>query len=219
MGRLQVVAIALTLVACDKSAEKPTVTRERSQAVAAKGPADTATAAPAPAPSAAPAPVKARKICDGELEKPPRDFPTALLSRAAAPGAAGVSAQIPVGHGKWTWVNLWAAWCVPCKHEIPTLLAWQKQLAGKLAFAFVSLDDDQRQLEGFLGAQAAGGLKATWWLEDGKQRETWLGAAAVEEDPDLPVQLLVDPNGKIRCTIHGAIEDGDLAELRRIVGG
>lgn len=221
MGRLSaLVALAglAALAGCDRSPDAPRVGSERSQSVAAKtsgAPAER----PAPRPSATAAPAARERLCAGQLERTPRAFPSSKLSRAAAPGARSVGATLEVGHGRWTWVNLWAAWCVPCKEEIPTLLRWRSELAGKLEFAFVSLDDDQRQLEGFLAAQPSGGLRASHWLEDGDERERWLEGSSVGRDPDLPVQLLLDPAGKLRCIIRGAIDASDLPELRRIVSG
>ena len=38
-------------------------------------------------------------------------------------------------------------------------------------------------------------------------------------DPDLPVHVLVDPKGQVRCVVRGAIEESDLASVKSIVGG
>ena len=83
--------------------------------------------------------------------------------------------------------------------------------------AFVSLDDDERQLGAFLTEQTSAGLRRTWWLKEGKEREDWLKAAALESDPDLPFHLLFDPKGKLRCVVKGAVEDSDLVSLRQLV--
>ena len=48
--------------------------------------------------------------------------------------------------GGFTWVNFWAAWCVPCREEIPRLMGWQKKLTGtgkSFRLHFVSVDDDE----------------------------------------------------------------------------
>jgi thiol-disulfide isomerase/thioredoxin len=120
-------------------------------------------------------------------------------------------------HKRWTWLNFWAAWCVPCKDELPLLLGWQKELAAELQFAFVSLDDDERQLREFLERQPATGLQSTYWLPDGASRVAWLDALDLKTEPELPLQLLVDAAGAIRCRIEGAVEASDLAALQRIV--
>jgi thiol-disulfide isomerase/thioredoxin len=226
LGALGVLTVALLSVSGCNDDKKPAgATAERAQAVTA-APAATHPArapthpAPATSVSAAPRANKARRLCAGELDQPGREFPKKSLSRARAPGAGEPSAKLPPSSG-WTWVNFWAAWCVPCKEEMPRLLEWEKKLraAGKsFTVAFISLDDDRRQLDEFLQAQPPSGVRASYWLTEGKERESWLAAAEIENDPELPTHLLVDPRGKIRCRVRGAVEDSDYASLLEIVG-
>ncbi|HSU42284.1 MAG TPA: TlpA disulfide reductase family protein [Polyangiaceae bacterium] len=213
--------LSLLLLACDegKSHEAP-VTAERSQAI--QGPATQAVTTPvsAPAPSPPPAP-KARRapLCGGHLDAEGRSVPKKPIGRRAAEGATEPPAE-PSYQG-FTWVNFWAAWCVPCREEIPRLLSWQSRLGGQgknFHVMFVSLDDDERQLAAFLGAQPASGLRATYWLHEGKERVDWLAAAGVDPDPDLPQHLLVDAKGKVRCRVRGAVEDADFDALSALVG-
>jgi thiol-disulfide isomerase/thioredoxin len=118
---------------------------------------------------------------------------------------------------RWTWINFWAAWCVPCKEELPLLFSWQKSLGEQVQFVFVSLDDDERQLHEFLERQPDAGLKNSYWLPDGELRQTWLRALDLESEPELPLQLLVDPKGMLRCRVEGAVEAKDRATLAGIV--
>jgi thiol-disulfide isomerase/thioredoxin len=155
-------------------------------------------------------------LCQGQLSGKGTPLPTAEISGAGEP----LPPERMETGGGWTWVNFWAAWCVPCREEIPRLLSWQSKLGpGKLRVAFVSLDDDARQLQDFLKAQPKAGLRATHWLHDGKEREEWLAEAGMDVDPELPAHLLVDPAGHVRCRVSGAIEDADFARVREIVGG
>jgi thiol-disulfide isomerase/thioredoxin len=228
LGRLSLVTlglgVALGASACQKEDKAPLALKERSQAVTASGPAATAPSR-ATAPAAKPvelAPAKPRVLCAGQLDKAGRALPSSsLLSRATAAGASELPAELPAGHGAWTWINLWAAWCAPCKEEMPRLVTWQKKLSasGKhFQLFFVSLDDDERQLKTFLGAQpATGGMRSTYWLRDGAHREQWLKAAGIQDDPELPVQVLVDPEGKVRCVMHGAVVDSDFSQVEKIV--
>lgn len=212
---------------CDDG-EKPATTapRARSQAVVvAAGSADSpATASPA---TASPGTAKAQAPSEG---KPPRSLCEPLqasarkplpqeVSRAAAQGAVPLEARLAVGGGRVTWVNFWAAWCVPCKEEIPRLLAWEKELAAAgipFTVQFVSLDDDSRQLQAFLDAQPGEGLRRTYWLREGSQREEWLAQVGLDVDPRLPLHLVVGGDGKSHCVVDGAVEDGDRAEVERI---
>jgi thiol-disulfide isomerase/thioredoxin len=211
-------ALLVVAVACDEggSAVAPAT---RSEQVIATGPQPTATA---PAPSATshpPAPARARRLCDGDANARGRALPKATLQLVEAPGAAPIDPTLPA-RGRWTWVNFWAAWCGPCKEEMPRLLGWQDRLAragAPVHFAFVSLDDDERQLQDFLQRQPPDGLRSTLWLPDGAKRSALLAGLRMKSAPELPEQALVDPSGHVRCFIEGAVEDGDYAEIAAIV--
>lgn len=228
MGRLPAVAargLWLLLLgggtACDQGEKKPvSVTRERSQVVES-----TAAAAPAPVPTRTPvatAPAQAkpqRKLCGGALTAPGRAFPKDGISRAAAAGERERPAKF-APKGGWTWVNFWAAWCVPCREEMPRLKSWEKKLAQsgkKFALEFVSLDDDSRQLQKFLADQPPDGVRTSYWLKDGAEREKWMSSAGLATDPELPAHLLVDPQGRVRCSFEGAVEDRDYPQLVALI--
>lgn len=214
----------LTGVACevDKKDIPAPPTTSRSNAVVAPttpgaaggakpgSPAGTATAAAAPQPP--------RQLCVGQSPKPP---PKGSIKTAAAQGATPPPASMPIGVGKWVWVNLWAAWCGPCKEEMPRLIGWQKKLSAAgvlLELAFVSIDDDERQLVRFLDGQPAAGVKASYWLPEGSGRSSWLGALGLKETPDLPAHALVAPSGQVACVIQGAVEDRDYPAVAAFLG-
>ena len=213
----RLVLALLGLVACDgQSKDAPVVTNERSQSVVAKNPQPIAAAATIPI--AAKAAEVSKKPLALKPVEPARAFPKKSPSRAASSDASPVPATLAVGGGKWTWVNYWAAWCAPCKEEIPRLLGWQKKLENEhFRVQFVSLDDDERQLKEFLNAQPAGGLRASYWLKEGNEREEFLRAVPASDASALPFHWLVDPKGKIAFTIAGAVEDADLAEVSAII--
>jgi thiol-disulfide isomerase/thioredoxin len=148
-------------------------------------------------------------------------LPKTTFSSQAAAGTERPPASIAFGTGKWVWVNLWAAWCGPCKEEMPRLIAWQKKLSAAgvlLDLAFVSIDDDERQLVRFLEGQPQGGVRASYWLPEGAGRSSWTTSLGLKETPDLPVQVLVAPSGQVACFIQGAVEEGDYATLAAFVG-
>jgi thiol-disulfide isomerase/thioredoxin len=167
------------------------------------------------------APKTPRKLCGGHLGKAGSTLSTEAPSRRSATGERELPEQIATS-GHYTWVNFWAAWCAPCKEEIPRLQAWEKQLnAAGVPFkvVFVSLDDDERQLTTFLEKQPVTGLRSTYWLSDGPKRTDWLKAVNVKPDVELPVQLLLDKAGHVRCTIGGAVDDSDFEMLRGLHNG
>jgi thiol-disulfide isomerase/thioredoxin len=204
----------------DKKVTPPLAPQARSQAIQATGPAAPAATGSAVVPAAAPADKPHPVLCARQLGKAGKDSPKAPISRAGQQSL--LAEKLPVGPGHWTWINLWAAWCVPCREEIPRLKSWEGKTAGErvpLRVAFISIDDDERQLETFLGAQPAGGLNATYWLHDGPERAAWLKEAGFDGEPELPAHVLVDPAGKVRCKQQGAIDDSDYTEVLRILRG
>jgi hypothetical protein len=40
----------------------------------------------------------------------------------------------------------------------------------------------------------------------------------MQSAPELPEQALVDPTGRVRCFVEGAVDDGDYAEISALVG-
>jgi len=205
-----------SLSACDEPrpdlAPPPPMTG-RANAVTARA---TATAAPPPTASVKPA-GPARQLCAGQQ---PRPGPKGNLKTAAAPDAAAPPASMALGVGKWTWINLWAAWCGPCKEEMPRLLGWQRKLSGAgvmMDLSFVSMDDDERQMRRFLESQPPDGVRATYWLPEG-ERSGWLGSVGLKDSTQLPVQVLVAPSGQVACVIEGAVEDRDYPAIAAFVG-
>lgn len=213
-------AALLVLTACDEDkgpiAPPPPMTG-RANAVTARE-----TATPPPSQTAAPpaAPHVERKLCSGQTT---RSAPKGPLKTAAASGAEAPPATPAFGVGKWVWINLWAAWCAPCKEEIPRILSWQEKLraAGVLLdVAFISLDDDERETKRFLEGQPtppSQGLRATYWLPEA-DRSPWLGALGLKGSTQLPVQAFVAPSGDVSCVVQGAVEDHDYAALAAFLG-
>jgi thiol-disulfide isomerase/thioredoxin len=208
---------------CDSPGDKKPVSAplERSQIVEAKA-GDVAPTQPAQMlPVAASSPPKPpRVLCAGQMSGAGRTLTKKSVSQSVAAGETPLPDGLQLGGG-FTWVNFWAAWCAPCKEEIPRLLRFQQELVKSsptFKLNFVSLDDDERQLSGFLSAQSPSGLRRSYWLKEGKERDEWLKGAGLEAEPDLPFHLLFDPKGKLRCVVKGALEDADLATLKTLVG-
>jgi thiol-disulfide isomerase/thioredoxin len=141
------------------------------------------------------------------------DFPTDKIQSVRSGGVA--LGEVSPLRGL-TWVNLWAAWCEPCKKEMPIILQFQERLRTEglpVSVAFVSIDDDERQLDQFLAKSPKVG--ATFWLSEGSSREKWLTAAGLAVDPRLPVHLLVDTSKKTFCRIEGSIDAEDFELVAR----
>jgi thiol-disulfide isomerase/thioredoxin len=207
-------------VGCDQQKpdlpQPPTPEQGRSNAVTASSQSAAVAAPTATATATAHVP---RQLCNGQSARP---VPTVGgLSPVSAAGVESLPANIGFGVGKWVWMNFWAAWCKPCLEEMPRLLGWQQKLraAGVLIdLAFVSLDDDQRQLSRFLEAQAGNGVRASYWLADGPARAGWMRALGAKETPELPLHAIAGPNGQVACVIQGAVEESDYPAIAALLG-
>lgn len=116
----------------------------------------------------------------------------------------------PARGPSWTWVSLWATWCGPCLEELPLLRSWQVELstpARPLDLLFVSVDADAASLARARAGNAA--LPPGPRVQDPAQVEPWLGSMGLEGGASIPIHLLVDPRGKVRCIRVGAVSAPD----------
>jgi thiol-disulfide isomerase/thioredoxin len=211
------VAVAVTS-ACD-SPSNPGAPTARSEQVLSTASASLPATPPSGAAHAA-SPTRAGKLCEGDANAKGRTLPRLTLPVVAPAGPTQEEVALPPGGGQWTWVNFWAAWCGPCKEEMPRLSAFQEKLAkagAPVRFVFVSLDDDARQLQDFLARQPQDGLRSSLWLSEGPKRTTMLSGLRMKSAPELPEQALLDPSGRVRCFVEGAVEDRDYDEIAALV--
>jgi thiol-disulfide isomerase/thioredoxin len=158
-----------------------------------------------------------REICQTPPAAAGKPIPRGELAKVVATGSKGLPDVIDV-ESVWTWVNLWAGWCGPCKEEMPLLAEWGKKLRAEgtpMHVAFVSIDDDERQAMRFLESQAA--VKESFRLPEGAPRQKWLDQLSLPTAPELPVHLLFDPKGALRCVVTGAIRESDFPKVKSIV--
>lgn len=213
----RVLLLLMFTIGCDASDKKtPIAPRSRSQAVMgpATQPLSPSTTSVSPVLSA---PHRPRKLCSHDAKVIGNKLVDEGLSARARAGLALPARDVSSRAGQWLWVNFWAAWCAPCKEEIPRLLAWERKLNAEgvdVKLVFISLDDDERQLDQYLANSAPNGLGATLWLREGKERAKWLESVGMDPDPELPAHLLVSPRGSVQCAIQGAVDDADYEQLK-----
>ena len=113
---------------------------------------------------------------------------------------------------------MWATWCKPCIEEMPRLASWQKQLAGegmKVDLVFLSVDESDELVSEFRKQhpQTPPSLR----IDKPDSLPAWLGAIGLGENAPIPVHLLVDPAGKVRCVRAGQVKESDLPAIRSLL--
>ena len=114
--------------------------------------------------------------------------------------------------GKVVLLNVWATWCVPCRHEMPSLDRLQAQLGGE-DFVVLALSIDRAGLPAIKRFYEELGLQHLGIYVDASGASSRaLGA------PGLPTTLLIDRDGREVARKMGAAEwDGPdmIARIRQ----
>lgn len=146
--------------------------------------------------------VLAWRVLSSAFGQDPRDVPSGLLGSAApglsGPTLAGAPLDLADERGHVVLVNIWAAWCAPCRDELPVLTAAQQSLHDRgLRVVGVDTRDGARQATDLL--REVGGDPARSIVDPtGRVAVEW-GALGV------PETFLVDAAGVVRARLTGAV--------------
>ena len=125
------------------------------------------------------------------------------------PAGEYVSLSDYAGKGKYVFIDFWAAWCGPCRNEMPNVVeAYKKYKSKGLEIVGVSLDKDHDKW-----IQGIKDLNMTWpQMSDLKLWESEVvGLYAIQS---IPHTILLDKEGKIIAKdLRGKMLDEKLAEL------
>lgn len=91
--------------------------------------------------------------------------------------------------GKIVLVNFWAAWCVPCRKEIPDFVRLQEKYPDKVQIIGISLDDSASELRNFYKTQR---INYPIVQGDLKIADAYGGILG------LPTTYIIDKEGRIR---------------------
>ncbi len=94
--------------------------------------------------------------------------------------------------GKPRLLHFWAAWCIPCREEMPEILSWQKQNRGALVIP-LSLDQRMAQARHFIRRNK---LEMSPLLVNAEDSQS-LGV------PVVPYTILVSSDGRFAGHITG----------------
>jgi thiol-disulfide isomerase/thioredoxin len=126
-----------------------------------------------------------------------------------------LTAAAPAASAGYRWVNVWATWCKPCIEELPMLTRvlgdWRKQ-GQAVELTLLSVDADPAAAQAFLTKSSTPG--GSLQLADSTQNATWLTSLGLAAGSAIPVHLLVDAKGGLRCARSGGISEQDLERFR-----
>jgi thiol-disulfide isomerase/thioredoxin len=129
-----------------------------------------------------------------------------------------LTAPAPPASSRPRWVNVWATWCKPCVEELPLLLRWQAQLARDgvpFDLVLLSFDADDDSIQRFRAQHP--GTPATLRIKDPERGERWATSLGLAMGAGIPIQVFVDPRGRIRCARTGSVGREHLPTVRAIL--
>ena len=92
-------------------------------------------------------------------------------------------------------VHFWATWCPPCVMELPSLLAFAREMRGRgIEVVAIAVEDDWKAISTFFG----GDIPPEVIVETDDAAHKRFGVST------LPDTYLVDPTGKVIERYHGA---------------
>ena len=121
----------------------------------------------------------------------------------------------------WTWVNAWATWCKPCVEEMGVLNRWREAISREglpLSFELLSIDETSAkpELELWRDKNLPGPIH---WLRAEEDFAPFLEGLGIDRNAAIPVHVLVDPQGMLRCVRVGAIHEQNYGAVRDLIAG
>ncbi len=150
----------------------------------------------------------ADELCDVSYDAADApDFALPELASGSVPAASGPR-----------WINVWATWCRPCVEEMPMIRQWAERMRGEgapIELVFVSADASDEAVSSFRASHADAPESVR--VADASALPTWVTTFGLDEGATLPIHVLTDAQGHVRCARAGAVSEGDYASLRRLV--
>lgn len=113
--------------------------------------------------------------------------------------------------GRPTVVNFFAAWCIPCRHEVPLLEQAHRRAAGAVSFVGVDVDDSRT---------AAGDLLDTAGVSYPTGYDPDRAVAGRYRLQGMPTTVFIDGAGRVAAVVKGPLTAADLdRRLASLRGG
>lgn len=130
------------------------------------------------------------------------------LFAASLSDLQGSAQQLAQYRGKTLVVNFWAAWCPPCREEMPGFARLQQTMGGKgVQFVGIALDNADN-VQTFLKSTPVN-YPQLLAGDDGSDLARAVGNSSLA----LPYTLIIDSGGKIRSTRMGYLPENELERL------
>lgn len=147
----------------------------------------------------------AEELCDvahDAASAPVLAFPELGAGTAPAPSGA-------------RWINVWATWCRPCVEEMPMIRQWTERMRGEGAavdLVFLSADASDEAIATFRTSHAD--APETLRIADPSALPRWVTSFGLDEGATLPIHVLTDASGRVRCARTGAVSESDYERMR-----
>ena len=116
--------------------------------------------------------------------------------------------------GKWTVVNFWNTWCVPCQQELPELKKFAQSHASDDSVQMIGIVRDPQEPEAVIKKYAeATGMDWTLALDPGSK------AALDFATRGQPETFLIAPNGRVLVYFYGPVTAKALDQALAAAGG
>ena len=131
---------------------------------------------------------------------------------------AGYAKLVAASKGKVLLVNFWATYCVPCRKEMPQLVALGARYQAKgLSFVTVSADEPEQRkdADAFLDKVKA---PAPTYIKQARDDDRFTGGIDAKWSGALPATFLYDKTGKKVRSFFGEVPLGELeAAIKKLL--
>jgi thiol-disulfide isomerase/thioredoxin len=132
-----------------------------------------------------------------------------------------LGAQPAAADRGWQWVNVWATWCKPCVEEMGVLNRWKEAIGREglpVSFVLLSIDETsaKAELEQWQARNLPGPIA---WVRSEEDFGAYLDGLGVDRNAAIPIHVLVDPKGMVRCVRVGAIHEQNYGAVRDLIAG
>lgn len=118
----------------------------------------------------------------------------------------GYAKLVAASKGKVTLINFWATYCVPCRKEMPQLVALEARLRAK-GFQFITVSaDEPEQLSAAKLFLDKVKLVTPAYIRKAKDDDKFIGLIDPKWDGALPASFLYDRQGRKVKSFFGEVD-------------